>query len=283
MLGHLGRNQELGIGRPAVNSLRLGDLVVAQRFTVGLRGAGLVRRAKANDAFDDDQRRAIVVGEETLIGVVDRGQVVGILHGEHMPTQAAESRRHVFAEGEIGLALDRDVVVVVDPAEVRELQVAGERRGFVGDAFHHVAIAALRPNVVVEQLEARLVEAGREPTFGDRHADAVAAALAERAGRGFDARRVAVLGVARRAAAPLAELLDVFERNGRLVGHFSARVLLPDPCQVDQRVDQHRRMAAGEDVSIAIRPMRLGRIVAQIFRPKVVGDWGQRHRCARMA
>ena len=97
----------------------------------------------------------------------------------------------------------------------------GERRGLVRDAFHQVAVAALRPDVVVEQLEARLVVAGGEPALGDRHADAVAATLAERAGRGFDAGRVAVLGMARRAAAPLAEVLDVFERHGRLVGDFA--------------------------------------------------------------
>ena len=154
---------------------------------MGLGRVGLGRRAVADDAFDDDQRRAAVVREEAAIGFVDRGEVVGVVHGEHVPAEAAEARGDVFAEGQVGVAFDRDVVVVVDPAEVRELQVAGERGGFVGDAFHQVAVAALGPDVEVEQLEAGLVVAGGEPAAGDRHADAVAAALAERAGRGFDA------------------------------------------------------------------------------------------------
>ena len=155
----------------------------------------------------------VLVRQEALIRVVDRRQVVGVVHRQHVPAQAAEPRGHVLAERQVGLAFDRDVVVVVDPAEVRELQMAGERRRLAGDAFHQVAVAALRPDVEVEQLEAGLVVAGREPAAGDRHADAVAAALAERAGRRLDAGRVAVLGMAGRAAAPLAEVLDVVERQ----------------------------------------------------------------------
>ena len=69
--------------------------------------------------------------------------------------------------------------------------MAGERGGFVGDALHQVAVAAKGVDVVVEQIEAGPIEMGGEPALGDRHADAVAAALAERAGRGLDAGGVA--------------------------------------------------------------------------------------------
>ncbi len=57
-------------------------------------------------------------------------EVVGIVNVRHVPTIGREPRGHVFVEGEIGVAFDGDVVVVVDPAEIRELQVTGERRGF---------------------------------------------------------------------------------------------------------------------------------------------------------
>ena len=118
-------------------------------------------------------------------------------------------------------AFDRDVIVVVDPAEIGELQMAGERGGFAGDAFHQIAVAALGPDVEIEQREAGLVVAGGEPAAGDRHADAVAAALPERAGRRFDAGRVLDFRMARRAAAPLAEVAELLERQRRSIGHFA--------------------------------------------------------------
>ena len=63
--------------------------------------AGLRRRAVADDALHDDQRRAALVREDFAIGRVERGQIVGILHGEHVPAQAAEPRGHVLAERQI--------------------------------------------------------------------------------------------------------------------------------------------------------------------------------------
>ena len=67
------------------------------------------------------------------------------------------------------------------------MQVAGEGGCLTRHTFHHVAIAAERVNVVVEQREVRPIELARQPAAADRHADAVTAALAERAGGGFDA------------------------------------------------------------------------------------------------
>ena len=61
------------------------------------------------------------------------------------------------------------------------------RGGFVRDAFHQIAVAAQGVDVDNRTVEAGLVEVGGQPARGDGHADAVAAALAERAGRGFDA------------------------------------------------------------------------------------------------
>ena len=98
--------------------------------------------------------------------------------------------------------------------------MAGERRRFAGDAFHHVAVAAERINVVVEQREVRPVEPRGQPSPGERHADAVAAALAQRPGRCLDARRLAVFRMAGRLAVDLAEALDVVEgERGRARAH----------------------------------------------------------------
>ena len=86
--------------------------------------------------------------------------------------------------------------------------MAGERRGLRGDAFHQVAVGADREDVVVAGLGAEVLA---QELLGHRHPDAVAEALAERAGRRLDARRLEVLRMARRVRAELAELLDLVE------------------------------------------------------------------------
>src|SRR6266581_2108493 len=91
----------------------------------------------------------------------------------------------------------------------------GERRRLARHAFHHVAVAAERVDVVVEQGQARPVERAGEPASGDGHADTVAAALPERAGGGLDAGGVAIFRMPRTAAAELAEFADVVEGHGR--------------------------------------------------------------------
>ena len=165
-------------------------------------------------------------------------------------------------------AVDRDVVVVVDEHHAAELEVAGERRGFVADALHEVAVAADAEHVVVAHARHRSAPAGasrrsRCPTaFGD--------ALTERAGRDLDALRVAVLGVAGRARAPLAELAEVVE-------------LEAEAGEVEHRVEQHRRVAGREHEPVAVGPVRRRRVVLHDPRPQHVGERRQRHRRAGVA
>ena len=85
------------------------------------------------------------------------------------------------------------------------------------------------------------LERGGEAALGHGHADGVGDALAERAGGGLDAGGVAELGVTRRAAAPLAERLQVVQRQV-VAG------------EVEHRVEQHARVAGGEDEAVAVRP-----------------------------
>jgi len=67
--------------------------------------------------------------------------------------------------------------------------------------------------VVVDDRVAGAIEDGREMRLRERQADGIPHPLAERSRRHLDAGRVPVLGVARRLAAPLPELLDVVERD----------------------------------------------------------------------
>ena len=293
---NLAGHQKLLVFRPAVRDFRQPDLLLAQRRPVGLVAVGLVRRAETDHAADNNQRRPVAVkGDipifaDTKIGTVPlaegfpclakRGQIVDVGHPKHVPAVAGEPRGHVLAERQRRAALDRDVVVVIHPAEIRELQMSGQRSRLAADALHQVAVATKCINVEVEQVEAGPIVLRGKPAGGHRHADAVADALAQRAGGGFDAAGVAVFGMAGATAVQLAKAADVVQPDRRLVGRPAVAVQLLDARQVQHGVEQHRGMSAGEDEPIAVRPRRLGGVVAEHLIPEHVGGRGQRHRRA---
>ena len=194
-------DEEVGVLGPAVEALRLLDALGAERLAVRLRRV-LDRRAVADVAVDEDQRRALVLGLEDREGPLHLLEVVGVGDRRHVPAVGGEPRRDVLGEREVGVALDRHPVRVVDPAEVREPLMAGEGRGLRRDALHHAAVPGLGVDVEVEEGEAVAVVARAEPLAGDRHPDRRRDALAERAGGRLDAARPAVLGVARAACDP---------------------------------------------------------------------------------
>lgn len=93
--------------------------------------------------------------------------------------------------------------------QVSELQMTGRGSRLARYAFHHVAITAQRVHMIVEQWEARLVEAGSQPFLGNRHTDGIATALSERTSGRLNACRVVIFRVARRLRIKLTELLEV--------------------------------------------------------------------------
>src|SRR6185312_802150 len=97
---------------------------------------------------------------------------VGITDVQDVPAIASETDSYIFREGQPGAAFYRDMIVVVDPAQVIEAEVAGQRRRFRADAFHQAAVAAYGVNIVVEDGKVRLVVPHREPALRDCHTDA---------------------------------------------------------------------------------------------------------------
>jgi hypothetical protein len=63
--------------------------------------------------------------------------VVGVVNAQHLPAVGLETTADVLVEGDVGRAVDGDVVVVVDPAQVRELEMPGERCRLACHALHH--------------------------------------------------------------------------------------------------------------------------------------------------
>ena len=147
--------------------------------------------------------------------------------------------------------------------------MAGEAGGFGGVAFHHAAVAADHEDAAL--LNVRLVKAdpGGELLGGNRHADRGAETASQRAGRDVDALGVAELGMARSQAAPLAEALQFV--------HGEAVVE-----EVQEGIDEHGAVTGGQHEAVASDPARIGRIVAEVFRPEDHGEIGVAHRHAGM-
>ena len=72
---------------------------------------------------------------------------------------------------------DGNMVVVVDTDEVAKLQVAGKRSRLAGNAFHSTTIAKEEERVVVDQVEARLVEHTTSMCLCHGKADCIGKAL----------------------------------------------------------------------------------------------------------
>src|SRR5271170_1216984 len=112
------------------------------------------------------------------------------------------------------------MIVVVDPAEVVQPQMPGQRSRLCRHPFHHTTIAADSVNVVIKHLEVRLIKMAGQPFAGDGHADARGHALTERTGGGFDARHPVIFGMTRGLAVELAKPSDVIECHRRLTEYF---------------------------------------------------------------
>ena len=250
---------------------------------MGRGGVDLVRRAVADVAVENDQRRPALGLAKDRKRVLDPLEIVGIADAQHVPAVSLEARCDILGEGDAGLALDGDVVVVVDPAQVVELEMAGQRGRLRADAFHQAAVAADRVDVVVEQVEAGPVVAAGQPLARDRHADAGGDPLAQRTGRRLDAGHPVIFRVPRRLAVELAEVADVVERDRRLAQAFVLGVDRLGAGEMQDRPQQHRGMAVRQDEAVAIGPDRILRIEAHDPVPQRIDQRRQRHRRAGMA
>ena len=119
---------------------------------MGGAGVLLVRRAVTDMAVHDDQRGAILRVLKMLERTPQHLEVICVADSRYVPAITEESCGHVFGKSKGSVALDRDVVVVVNPAEIRKSQVSGEGSGLARDAFHHASIAAERVDIEVKEI-----------------------------------------------------------------------------------------------------------------------------------
>ena len=196
-------------------------------------------------------------------------------NGRH-PARASRRRRtggDVFAERDVGVALDRDVVVVIEHDQIAEPLVAREAARLTRDAFLHVTVGDEHPDRGVEDALARLrvrVEQAALAARRHRHPDRGGDALTERTGGRLDSQRVAMFGVARGPAAPLPVELQVVDRES------VAR-------QVELDIDGEAGMPARKHEPIASDPVGIGGVVPQKFLEEEVGRGRQAHGGTRVA
>ena len=280
VLGDTVRNEKRRILRPSVDALREADFLVTERLAVGRRRALSVGRAVPDAAVEDDERGPALGLLKDLQRMFDAIDVVGVAHAQHVPPVGEKPGGDVLGERQVGAPLDGDVVVVPDPTQVVQAQVAGERCRLGTDAFHQTAVTADRIGVVVEDLEAGAVVTVGKPAFADRHPHAGRDALPQRAGGGLHTRHHAVFRMPRSLAAKLTKMADVIERDRRIAQALVVGIHGPRPGEVEHRPEQHRGVAVREHEAIAAGPDRIYRIEAHDAIPERVDQWRQRHRCS---
>src|SRR5208283_2848903 len=200
------------------------DLVLAKRLAMSCGGILLVRRAITNMAVEDDKSGPALSLTENVERVLDALDIVGVADAQHIPPIAEKPGGDVLGEGDARIAFDRDVVVVIEPAEIIEAEVASQRRCLRGHPLHHASVAADGVDAVVEDRRARPVVAAGQPLLSDGHANARRHSLPQRPGRGLHARSPMIFGMSWRLAVELTEALDVLERDRGLAQPLVIRI-----------------------------------------------------------
>ena len=263
----IGSGMSNGAVAPAELLAGAGDLVLAERRAVGGGGAGLGRRAEADDRLAGDHRGLVGDVARLADGALDSVRIVPV-DRLHVPAGGGEALLVVFRGAERGRAVDRDAVVVEQHDQPAEPEMAGQRDRLLADAFHQAAVAGDDVGVVIDDVAAEAL--GHQP-LGEREAHGIAQALAQRAGGGLDAAGMAVLGMAGGLAAELAEVLQLVERHVGVAG------------EMQQRIEQHRAVAGRQDEAVAVGPVRLRGVELHELGEQHRGDVGHAHRHAGMA
>ena len=203
-------------------------------------------------------------GTALFQGLEDLLAVIAVGDPDHVPAVGGKTGAHVLAEGDVGIALDGDLIVIVEQGELVQVQGPGQRGGLGGDALHHAAVAADGIGAVIHDGEAGAVEMLSQEGLRDGKADRVGHALPQRSGGDFNAAGLAVLGMAGGPGTELAELLEVLD--GQAV-----------TAQVKQDIQQGAGVSAGEDEAVPVLPAGISGIVTKNVKPECTGHGGHAH------
>src|SRR6476660_2451191 len=187
-----------------------------------MRRSGIVAvwRAISDMAVEYHQCRSTFRIAKRRQGLLDTHNVVSVTDVQYVPAIAGETSGDIFGERQPRAAFYRDVVVVVDPTQIIETKVAGERRRFRANTLHQASVAAYGIDVIIEDGKIRLVVPHSEPALRDCHTDAGRNALSERTGGRLHAGYQVVFGMPWRVTTKLAKAPDIVEGDSRPAQRF---------------------------------------------------------------
>ena len=220
-----------------------------------------------NDGAQHHERRTGALGVSRLERRGYGGEIIAVTHPQNLPAVGLEPAAHILREGQSGVAVDGDVVVVIHHGELAQAQVPRDRGGLAGHPLHEVAVAGECPHPMIHDRVVGPVEVIGEKTLRDSHPDGVGEPLPQWAGCRLHAGGMPALGVAGCAGSPLPEVPDFLQRE--IV-----------PAQVQQGVEQHRGMPAGKHEPIAVGPLGITRIMTEKTAPEHVRGGREGHRRA---
>ena len=145
----------------------------------------------------------------------------------HMPATGCEAGRNILGKGNAGWAVDGDGIVVVENDQFAKAQMTGKADRFLTNAFLKAAVTDDHISIVIYEIITELI---CKTPFGQGHADGGRNPLAKRAGGGFDAFGVTMLGMTCGYRAPLPEISDLLDRHVFIAA------------QVQQAVEEHGGM-----------------------------------------
>ena len=196
--------------------------------------------------------------------------IVPVDGANHVPLVGFKAFGSVIAKPGRNLPVNADAVIVIQGNKLVELPCACQGAGFMADTFHQAAVAHKYISVVVEHFHLGAVELSSQQFFCQRHANRITNTLPQRASGSFYARGNAHFGVASGFAVQLAEVLQL--------AHWQVIA-----SQMQQRVQQHGAVAVAQHKTIAVIPLWVCRIVAQMAAPQGYGHFSHAHRSSRMA
>ena len=258
------------LASPAQVLLGCLQVFLPQRLAMSTGLALLCRTAVADLGMDGNKGRTLLVSLCFLDGPADSSQISAVSHIDSLEAECLHALLHILSEGNISIALDGNVVAVIDDNQLGQAKGACQGEGLGGNTLHHAAITAQGKGIMVIHRIARLVELLSQMCLGNCHAHCHAHACPQRAGSCLNAYSVAVLRMARSQGIQLTEILQVI--HGQAVAK-----------EMQQGIQHGGAMAAGQDKAVPVQPLWIFRIVAHVLAPQLVSDWRTAHRQARMA
>mmetsp|Transcript_61966 Transcript_61966/g.98130 ORF Transcript_61966/g.98130 Transcript_61966/m.98130 type:complete len:523 (-) Transcript_61966:186-1754(-) len=248
------------------------SLICTEGCTMGIMAVSLVGRAEADGGLHLDQSWLVSASLGLLDGLADGIHIgVALRHFQDLPSIALKALADILSEGEIGVSIDGDAVVIVESNQLSQTQVASICASFVRNSLLHASITCNGVGVVVDQLHARFVVNCCKVGFSGRQANRVGDTHAKGSGGHFNALGLEVLWVAGSLGTPLSELLDVIDGDALVAS------------QMQQRVLEHATVARRKNKTVTIHPLWILRIVLHLFCKEKVSDRCLTHGSTRVA